>query len=673
MKDKFIEYLDGIKNKAVGEKDTQKLEALKKTYNGDVSPLMKPKSGNSRQAMYGKANSFANIVAPIIETKATATLDTMITTDVKVSNLSHQSFSNLEQLERIANILNDCWENIKRNSELDNISQRIVRDGMIYGYGVSKIFWDQSLKNGIGDVTIERVDPLNFYPEPSATSLDNCNYIFIKRVISRFELIKQYKNKPKIMAIIDKLTEKSREEMSPKQQTASERTVTVTTGDTKQSTSANANQYNPPSNSTQNVTLWECYLKDDTLLTEAPDDKPEEKEVKKKQKMKYPNGRMILYSGEHIIEDRPIDYPFGYPFDIFCPGMQNDLMGIGDAEQLHSIQQKITNAHFTLDEFIYKYKSFLLIDPNVIDPESIDKRFDIIAKKTIGATGSVELVTNKLIEDVKVIYEYIDKLIQDAYRVSRINEMMLSGERPTGVNSGQMVRDLIESPMASIREIQRNFKTYLTGVSNKAISLIQLYYNQPRIVRLSSGNQFAEIAPDEQGNVNQISIVEQDEQTKQLMAIETIQGNLTMGEFEIEITSGSSLPQSKQAIANATMQLAEKGLFGDVNDVKVKELILKNLDFPNYRAIINDQKEKEMEMQQMPQEPDFNNYIPNMSMSLNDITNLISFVPQTAEQTQAVDTILMSLGLKQSAPPTPMPQAPPQNIPEMPSYITSVG
>ena len=61
MKDKFIEYLDGIKNKAVGEKKTDKLKALKKTYNGEISPLMKPKSGNSRPAMYGRDNSFFNI------------------------------------------------------------------------------------------------------------------------------------------------------------------------------------------------------------------------------------------------------------------------------------------------------------------------------------------------------------------------------------------------------------------------------------------------------------------------------------------------------------------------------------------------------------------------------------------------------------------------------------
>ena len=666
MKDKLIEYLDGIKSKAVGEKDTHKLESLKKTYNGKISPLIKknPKS----PSMYGRGNSFFNIVAPIIETKATATLDTMITTNVKVSNLSHQNFDSLEHLERVASIINDCWENIKRNSKLDNISQQIVRDGMIYGYGISKIFWNQSLKDGIGDVTIERVDPLNFYPEPSATSLENCNYIFIKRVISRFELIKQYKNKPKIMAVIDKLTEKSREETMPNQHVASNHTVTVTTGDKKETTSLNANQYNPPSNSTQNVTLWECYLKDDTLFTEAPDDKVEEKEVKRKQKMKYPNGRMIIYSGEHIIEDRPIDYPFGYPFDIFCPGMQNDLMGIGDAEQLHSIQQKITNAHFTLDDLIYKYKSFLLVDPNIIDKNAIEKRFDIIYKKTIGSTGSVELVTNKLIQDIDVVHNYIEKLVQDAYRVSRINEMMLSGERPTGVNSGQMVRDLIESPMASIREVQRNFKTYLTNLSNKAISLIQLYYNQPRIIRLSSGNQFAEISPDMDGNVNQISIVEQDEQTKQLMAIETIKGNLTIGEFEIEITSGSSLPQSKQAIANTTMQLAEKGFFGDINDPKVKELIFKTFDYPNYRAIINDQKQKQLEMEQMPQEPDFNAYIGNINMSLNDIANLIAFVPQNPEQAQAINTILTSLGLKQNQPPVPMPQNQ-----ELPPYITSIG
>jgi hypothetical protein len=78
---------------------------------------------------------------------------------------------------------------------------------------------------------------------------------------------------------------------------------------------------------------------------------------------------------------------------------------------------------------------------------------------------------------------------------------MLSGERPTGVNSGQMVRDLVESPMSSIREMQRNFKNFLTDISNKAVVLVQLYYNQPRIIRMASGTRFASMEPNEMGEM----------------------------------------------------------------------------------------------------------------------------------------------------------------------------
>ncbi|NCW69900.1 MAG: hypothetical protein EBV86_15325 [Marivivens sp.] len=109
-------------------------------------------------------------------------------------------------------------------------------------------------------------------------------------------------------------------------------------------------------------------------------------------------------------------------------------------------------------------------------------------------------------------------------------------------------------------------------------------------------------------------------QTKELEAIDTIKSDLTLGEYEVEITAGSSLPQSQSAIAATTLQLAQQGIFGDINNPDVKELILKTLDYPNYRAIINKIKEEQDEQSQVPlPDPDFNAYIKNVNMSLKDI------------------------------------------------------
>ena len=673
MDNPFLEYLNKLKSKATGVPTHKKFAKFERYYKGNVAPTI----GYGRDGMPVKGSdaSYYNIIKPIVETKATTALDAMITTNVKPANLSHQTFDNLKQLESIADILNDCWENVKKNTGMDNISQKVIRDGLINGIGIAKVFWNQSVDNGLGDVRIERVNPVDFYPEPNATTIENCNYIFVKRYISRFDLINEYKNRPDVLKKIDKLTTESTRITDA----AEKRTDLVVSmeneeGGTKNNAQGYMNEGSlVPSNTTENIVLWECYLKDDTVLVPLDKDSGQEKEMKTEERFKYPNGRLIIYSEKEILDDKPIDYPFGFPFETFSPTQSDSLVGFGDVEDLCSTQDKIIDAYYKLQQLLMKYKSFLVVQEESIPRNTLEKNFDIVYSVPGSAGTPPILVSNKLTQDIQIVRQHIQDLKQDAYKIARINEIMLSGERPVGVNSGQMVRDLIESPMSSIREIQRNFKMFLTGISNKAVTLIQLYYNQPRIIRMASGSQFASMQPDEMGQM-QINIYDRDMMTNELLAIDTIKSDLTLGEYEVEITAGSSLPQSQSALAATTLQLANQGIFGDINDPDVKELILRTLDYPNYRAIINKQKEQKDESMQVPvPEPDFNNYIKNVNMSLSDILELVAILPRE-QQYSAIATITESLGLSMPVVPEP-PVSSMINVETagVPSYITGIG
>ena len=673
MDNPFLEYLNKLKSKATGVSTHKKFAKFERYFKGNVAPTVG--YGNDGMPLKGSDASYYNIIKPIIETKATTALDAMITTNVKPANLTHQTFDNLKQLESIADILNDCWENVKKNTGMDNISQKIIRDGLINGIGIAKVFWNQSVDNGLGDVRIERVNPIDFYPEPNATTIENCNYIFVKRYISRFDLINEYKNRPDVLQKIDKLTSESTKITdTDEKQTDLVVSMENSEGNTKNNAQGYMNEGSlVPSNTTENIVLWECYLKDDTVLVPLNKDSGQEKEMKTKERFKYPNGRLIIYSEKEILDDKPIDYPFGFPFETFSPTQSDSLVGFGDVEDLCSTQDKIIDAYYKLQQLLMKYKSFLLVQEESIPRNTLEKNFDIVYSVPGSAGTPPILVSNKLTQDIQIVRQHIQDLKQDAYKIARINEIMLSGERPVGVNSGQMVRDLIESPMSSIREIQRNFKMFLTGISNKAVTLIQLYYNQPRIIRMASGSQFASMQPNEMGQM-QINIYDRDMITNELLAIDTIKSDLTLGEYEVEITAGSSLPQSQSALAATTLQLASQGIFGDINDPDVKELILRTLDYPNYRAIINKQKEQRDEAMQVPiPEPDFNNYIKNVNMSLKDIVELISLLP-VEQQASAINTITDSLGLNQPV----VPQSPSSEYHTIdttgtPPYITGIG
>lgn len=56
-------------------------------------------------------------------------------------------------------------------------------DAALYGAGIMKSVWDQSLEKGMGDADLVHVDPWNFYPDPQANNeMDGEYYIEVRRM-----------------------------------------------------------------------------------------------------------------------------------------------------------------------------------------------------------------------------------------------------------------------------------------------------------------------------------------------------------------------------------------------------------------------------------------------------------------------------------------------------------
>ena len=41
-------------------------------------------------------------------------------------------------------MLNDVWDNVKRENNVSDMHQQIVRDGLVYGIGIGEASWDSS-------------------------------------------------------------------------------------------------------------------------------------------------------------------------------------------------------------------------------------------------------------------------------------------------------------------------------------------------------------------------------------------------------------------------------------------------------------------------------------------------------------------------------------------------
>jgi hypothetical protein len=630
--EKLVKFLNNLLKPAQANPVHKRFSKNEKYYNGMGAPTVG--YSNNTDPIKGNNRNYYNVIRPIIETKATIALDIQVTTSVKPSSLSHANFDYIKELDSISEMLNDVWDNVKRENNVSDMHQQIVRDGLVYGIGIGEASWDSSADNGLGNVSLKRINPMNFFPEPEATTVKNANYIFVREYVSKFDLINQYQGNKRIMDILDNLNKKGVDGFEEGEET------NILQGyendkDAGQAYLRRGSVF--PSSTQENFVIYKCYLKDDTIFQPIKSDNSSDEQVKKEEIFKYPNGRLIVYCGDYVLEDRPIDYPFGFPFSTYTPSSTNTLVGHSDVSDLCSTQDKLTNAYYKLNELIAKYRSMLIVSPDSINPNDLSKNFDIIASKR-GQIQPPVLVSNKLVQDIQIMRSHINDLKKDALSLARINEVMLSGERPVGANSGQMIRDLNESPMSSIREMQRNFKSFLIDISNKGITLIQLYYTQPRIMRLS-GQRFAVMNQDSQ----MIDIVNEQQNIEQQVP-QNLLNDLSLTQFELEVQTGSAIPQSPMAIAQTTLQLANQGIFGDINNVDVKELILKSLDYPNYRAIIEKIKQEEAKMGQQPNEPEFSDYLKNVSLTLKDILGLIQNLSPNV-QSQALYSISDSLGL----------------------------
>ena len=654
----LIQYLNDLRDKAAKTEVYKNFNRYEKYYEGSVSPQVGFNFDESQK--FGNPRDYYNVIRPIIETKATIALDVQITTSIKPTSLSHANFGYLEEINSIADILNDVWDSIKRDNQLQDLQQKIVRDGLVYGIGIAKASWDPDSDNGLGNVSLSRISPTDFFPEPSATSVDNANYIFVRRSVSKFDLVKKYRGNPKVMEVISQLDKKA----PAQKDNGKETNILQSYENDKASGQAYLQEGGISSPSaTTNYTIYECYIKDDTIFEPVEGDGSETEKVKAENNLRFPNGRLILYSGDHILEQGPISFPFGFPFSIFNPNNTNKLIGASEVASLMSTQDKLTTAYHKLNELMMKYKSFLLASPDSINTADLSKNFDIVNMKR-GASQPPILISNKLTQDIELVRQHISDLKDDALSLARINKVMVSGERPVGTSSGAMLAQLVESPMASIRELQRNFKSFIVNLSNKGITLVQLYYTQPRILRLS-GQRFAVMNQDNPI----IELIDQNTNEPPQQLPQELLNDLSLNSFETEISTGSALPQSPQAIATVTMQLAKEGVFGDPSDISVREIILKSMDYPNWRSIIDKMKKSEEEQSQMPVEPRFENYLKNVSLSLGDIMDLVSALSPEV-QADALYQISDSLGITVGNPDTPVPQ--PMQDPDMPP-ITEEG
>ena len=587
MKLPILKHLEELKNKAVDENKKRHGEFKKyqEYYDGDC----------------GKdSHNQLNIIKGIIDTKTTLVLDFEAVSSVVPKTKSFANIDQVQLMNRIADILNDCNKHVLKKNNFDTVKREVVENYNKYGLGIIQTNWKQADENELGDVEILSVDPMNYYPDTTAKKVEDCNYIFKKEIISTITLKKDY---PQFADRIEKA--KTTDEGTQRDKAPSVGAVN-TVGNEINTTQiyADGKAYSQGTISqSKNVTVWNAYLKDDSTFIDTKD--------KEKQELmfQYPNGRYLRWvdgAEDYLLEDRPIDAPSGYPFDI--------IQGQSLIKYLTETQDRIDKAYRKIRLLIGGYVSFLAHTPDadITDQEIIDQ-----LTIEVDQLGSMEVITNNTLDRLKTLIEYVQMLKEQAYEIARVNPALISGKKDEGVDSGRMVQMLNESPMTAINETQKLVRDLIVSQGEKNIVLIQMFYNVPRIVRLAGG-ELAYIQPQIQqttqqqmpdGSIQEVPVeippmiqIFQENAQKEMQAIESIEADLTLGEYEVDIVAGTEMPRSRAEKANIYMQLSQMGKIPDTPTGT--ELLLDALDIPDKTAIIEAIQEAQTQQPQIQIAPD---------------------------------------------------------------------
>lgn len=604
MKLPILEHLEELKNKAVEEN--------KKRHN-DFRKYRDYYEGN-----YKNGNQL-NIIKGIIDTKTTLVLDFEAVSNVAAKSKSFANIDQIQLMSSIADILNDCNTHVLKENDIDGIKRAVVHNAIVCGLGVAETTWKQADENELGDVQIISVDPLHYFPDTTAKKVEDCNYIFKKEIVSSITLKKDY---PQFIEQIDKAKAADEREQKDKIPSSGAINTVSTEINTTQiyadGKSPNTNGNGGQVSQSRNIVVWNAYLKDDSTFYDS-------KDVEKQNLiLQYPNGRFIRWvegAEDYILEDKPIDLPTGYPFDVIETN--------SDVKYLIETQNRIDKAYRKIRLLIGGYVSFLAHTPDadVSDQEIIDQ-----LTIEVDQLGQMEVITNNTLDRLNTMIEYIKVLKEQAYEIARVNPSLISGQKQDGVDSGRMVTMLNESPMTAINEAQKLVKRFIITQGEKNVTLIQMYYNVPRILKLAGGN-FAYLQPqinqvdengepvlDENGQpqveVNPMIQIYAQNAQKELVAIKTLEADLSVGEYEVDVIAGGQMPRSRAEKAQIYMQLAQ---MGKIPETKTgTELLLSALDIPDKTGIIEAIEEQQQEIQ---------NNQPPISMDVELASKLFKDMP----------------------------------------------
>ena len=400
------------------------------------------------------------------------------------------------------------------------------------GTSIYAVYWDQSKHNGLGDISIRYVEPLNLFWEPGVTDLQASRNVFHVELVSAEILREQYPDK--------KINE---------------------SGDSV-SVSEYVYEDNIDNTGKRLVVDW-YYKKQRGNITEL-------------HYCKFVDGT-LLYSSENEGTPWYNDGMYPFVFDRLFP-MQGSPAGFGfidtgkyAQEQIDKINQAlITNALMNC-----RPRYFSLTDGSINEAEFADWR-----RQIVHVEGTMSDISMRPIEANGLDSVYLNVLVQKVQELKETtsNQDVQTGTTGGGVTAASAIMALQETAGMPSKDATRGSYRAFEEIVHMVIERIRQFYDLPRTFRImgqAGGYDFRRY--DNSG----------------LAAIDDGSG-LRKPEFDVEVRAQSETQYTKLTNNSTILDLLQRGIFNpdnadvsmmvlDMMDIPKKDKLMRNLQ--EYRTI----------------------------------------------------------------------------------------
>ncbi len=448
----------------------------------------------------------------------------------------------------------------------------VIYEGHFYGTGLSCMKWcpDEN------EIVYESTDPFYFFPDPSAKDCNvEAEYCITAEPIDVAKIKKLWpKNGKFVKSDLVDLMRGSKTDLGPMRFKSPTDNRTVMEG----SSSQDIGEKNK-------ALVMTLYTKSDELEDEPKDvTDPVTGETTQDHALKYPNGKKVVTCNGVLLEVGPNPYEDGeFPYQRW-PNyiLPREFWGMSEIEQLEGPQKTFNKLiSFVLDVLTLMGNPIWVVDTTAdIDTDNLFNKPGLVVEKAPGS----EVRREAGVELQPYVLQVIDRMKEWFDQVAGSNDIT-RGVNPGGVTAASAIADLQNAAQTRIRQKSRNLDCYLQNLGQQYVSRVFQFYSAPQIFRLTGddgANKFFKFHVNKAEDGSTTAYVENFSPEGKSMGISEYQ---VRGEFDVRVTTGSSLPFSKAEKEDRLTKLFQLGIID-------AEEVLKGLDYPNYQAVMLRQQQK---------------------------------------------------------------------------------